>query len=194
MMRYYVIEAKDFDSLFSGSVAAPTFHIPSYKIGRGLDSPEYKLLETYAEVGEDWLADALDTFREEIWTQIEAIDDDEARLDISQISDGVPASDRVVTLADNASPVLEIDSVLEGIGAELITSNEVGLKLGDLRPVAIGEVEDLRAVLNRSQNRAQALLARARETLAWLVKKCAETSVSELAKHAMKLFITWLSQ
>src|SRR5439155_21905879 len=95
MMRYYVIEAKDFDSLFSGSVAAPTFHIPSYKIGRGLDSPEYKLLETYAEVGEDWLADALDTFREEIWTQIEAIDDDEARLDISQISDGVPASDRV---------------------------------------------------------------------------------------------------
>jgi|GEM_PF-4565722 len=191
MMRYYVLEAKDFDSLFASSVAAPTFHIPSYRIGRPIDSPEYKLLETYAEVGQDWLTDALETFREEIWTRLEAEEDDEALPDGSV--GAVPASDRLVSRADNVSSILEIDAALKDIGTELRESNEAGLRLGDLRSLAIEEVEDLRSTINRPENRVQALLVRARETLSWLIKKCAETSVSELAKHAMKLFIAWLS-
>jgi hypothetical protein len=184
MMRYYIIDAKDFVSTFGPSSTYK--HIRMYKIGAPVGGEEYKVLESYADLGDDWLNDALETFHDAIWEHVDSLPEPEEAGE-------APASDRVVTYRDNETVIQEVDQSLAAIEVELKASNEAGEALGDLREVAIAEITDLRGVLRKPAIRAHALFSRARETLNWLIKRCAETSVSELAKHAMKLFIGWLS-
>ena len=186
MMAYYRVESDRFAGVF-GNVAG-TESLRHYRlISDFADQTEYKVLESYNDLGSDWLGDALSTYSDEIASYFDGIGTAADNFEM------VPASDRVVSRLDNESAVEQIEDALRAIQSEVQNSNEVGDALGDLKGVALSELKGLSSGLNEPIVRSSNFLSQARSTLGWLAKKCAETSVSELIKLALKLIIGWLS-
>lgn len=186
MMAYYRVEYSRFNSVFGKVSGSP--RVRAYRLAKDLeDDRHYPVLESYHDLGPDWLLDALSTYDEDIVTELEGHQShEESTLD-------VPASDRVVSRKDNADVAREIEQSIDSIRAEIQNSNEVGNALGDLKSVAIAELDDLKSDLQRPTIRSSNFLSRAKSTLNWLLKKCADTSATELIKHALNLIIGWLS-
>ncbi len=65
-------------------------------------------------------------------------------------ADGVPASDRIVTVQHNQEPVVEIEKELLDLEKRFISGNEAGEIFGDDRPAVIAEVGALRLILSKS--------------------------------------------
>ena len=186
MMAYYRMESGQFESRFRWVAGSST--VRHYRLLRDFgDETEYKILESFHDLGSDWLRDALSTYDREIASQLEALGVNEDGLG------EIPASDRVVSRRDNAAIFEEIEQSLEAIQAEVLNSNEVGDALGDLKDVALAELDGLSSALKKPGIRSSSFLGQARNTLGWLAKKCADTSASELIKFAIKLIIGWLT-
>ncbi len=103
------------------------------------------------------------------------------------------ASDRIVLFSDNMKTVEEIDAGLENIEQAIRSNNEVGSALGDNKEIAASEIGHLRNMLKAGKARRDVLLQYSKQVLGWLSKEVGKTSISELVKHVMKLFLGWLS-
>ena len=106
---------------------------------------------------------------------------------------GIPASDRIVLQTDNQEAHDAAVNALSELEKELETNNVVGDALGDLRQIAMLEVNVLKKISSGQRVRAEPLIALARKSLLWIAEKAGSASVSDIAKRALSLLIDWLS-
>ncbi|MGA1797790.1 hypothetical protein VH567_03310 [Sphingomonas sp. 4RDLI-65] len=99
--------------------------------------------------------------------------------------EGVPASDRVVSIDDNQRS--DIDGTIEKLAAEIQTSNEIGAALGDSRPRIEAELEAGRRLILPKFVRIDAIVAVLATPLRYLMEKFSGAAVGELAKKLLDL-------
>jgi hypothetical protein len=99
--------------------------------------------------------------------------------------EGVPASDRVVTLSDNQHATFE--EALDDLSSELEKSNEVGDVLGDSRPRIQAEISAGRRLILPKFVRLDAIVAVLVTPLRYLVEKFSGAAVGEIAKKLLDL-------
>lgn len=183
MPIYYLGKSSKFFSVFG--LFEKTGSLRAYSMGKHFNEsnvPDFELLESYCDLGTDWLNEALEIHRERFWQE----------LDSAALQARVPATDRIVKTSDNQARVSELEQVLDEIKSKVDFDNEVGAALGNLREIASEEIASLQSDLKKPAFRPSSLLDKARNTLEWLGKKVADTSVAELVKSAIKLFMEWL--
>jgi hypothetical protein len=101
MQPYYRIDSTEFDNAMKAGIMG----VRSYQIrgGFGEERPDYKFLESVADLGPEFLSDAIGSYE----SVLSAVGDDgEVNAEIGIGS--VPASDRVVSLIDNQK--IEMDA------------------------------------------------------------------------------------
>ncbi len=98
--------------------------------------------------------------------------------------EGVPASDRVVTLTDNQRN--EISGDISELSAEISRSNEAGLLLGDQKDRVQAELSAASSLFQASKVRLGALLAVLATPLRFLAEKFSGSAIGELAKKLLE--------
>lgn len=183
---YFKVDGREFERMIGPSSTAGL--VRTYAMLKPFNqSPKFEVLETFCDLGDDWLADALSTYRSHVNDQY---NNKEIKGNSSSIA---LASDREVNFKDNQDVIEEISENLSEIEREIISDNEVGYALGDSRDIAVTEIRQLRNMISAGKARARTLLNYATDVLSWILKKTAETSLSETVKHVTKLLIGWLS-
>lgn len=99
--------------------------------------------------------------------------------------EGVPASDRVVSIDDNQRS--DIDETIEKLATEIQISNEIGAALGDSRPRIEAELEAGRRLILPKSVRIGAIFAVLATPLRYLMEKFSGAAVGELAKKLLDL-------
>ncbi|MBN2972061.1 hypothetical protein JW805_08530 [Roseomonas aeriglobus] len=97
--------------------------------------------------------------------------------------EGVPASDRVVTLTDNQRS--SIADGLDEIGREIAQSNEAGSALGDQKDRIVAEFEAGKSVIRSRRVRLEALVGVLATPLRYLAEKFSGAAIGELAKKLL---------
>lgn len=135
MQSYYRLEVKKFDEVMRVSTLVRNYRMIS---PFEENSPTYPFLESYADLGSDFLIDALSAHSDElneIGVNGDSLDDgvdSEFSSDRSDTKDEVPASDRYVDFAHNAEAVNEAQERVANAEEAVRQSNTLAPELRSL--------------------------------------------------------------
>jgi hypothetical protein len=105
----------------------------------------------------------------------------------------VPASDRIVSPADNQAAYDQSIESLTNLEIELKTSNEAGDIFGDDRDLVVRELSLLNSLISGARVRAEPAIALAKKSLGWIAEKAAGAAIGDMAKRALGYLMDWLS-
>lgn len=94
-----------------------------------------------------------------------------------------PASDRIVTLADNRREIEILQSDIRGLSEEVSTNNEVSVELGDEKDLIKGELDAAEVIVSQPSFRLARLAALVLPALRFLADKFASGAIGEMAKR-----------
>jgi hypothetical protein len=144
-------------------------------------------------LGSDILKRALATIAErEGWV---ALVEDPAEPTLKQDSvsdvpdDVIPASDRVVSRADNSAEISQIETEIDDLRRTVRESNELGSELGEEKELIELELEIAQEVISRPKFRLASLLGWLVPALKFLGDKFAGGAIAEAAKKLFALLM-----
>lgn len=117
------------------------------------------------------------------------VDDDQAQVQDAANDSDIPASDRIVTRADNRPTVELIEADVRGLNDEISSSNEAGDALGEERELIIGELKAAETILEQPVFRFARLFALVMPALRFLAEKFASGAIGEMAKRLINAIL-----